>query len=293
VAKALINGIKVHYQVKGSGPDVILIHGITSSLAQWYIEILPALARDYRVTVYDLRGHGLSEMTESGYDSQSMARDLLGLMDHLGIEKACFAGHSYGGVIALHLALLRPERVRGIVLMDTGLACLRYLRAIRDWVGWERWGNQLAHFGITMEWFLDLDRQQDAAEIIRRSLSVPLQSGFRKGQNALTPRLERLLNETKMGSEFREVGDLTEENLARIQAPVLALYGGTSPYAGMAGRLNQLLPHCRVEMLAEAGHFSAAEDPGLTLDRMSGFLRDPDASVSEAKSTFTAGGHAA
>jgi pimeloyl-ACP methyl ester carboxylesterase len=176
--------------------------------------------------------------------------------------------------------------------MDTGLACLRHLRAIRDWVGWDLWGNQLAHFGITMEWFLDRDQHQDAAEIIRRSLSVPVQSGFRKGQSALTPRIDRLLSETRMGSEFREIGNLTEENLARLDTPVLGIYGGTSPYARMAERLNQLLPHCRYEVLAEAGHFSAAEDPGPTLDRMSGFLRDPGAWVAEGKPGLTTGGHA-
>jgi pimeloyl-ACP methyl ester carboxylesterase len=274
--KAIINGIRQHYMVRGSGPDVILIHGITSSLAQWYIEILPALTQHYRVIVYDLRGHGLSEMPAGGYDSETMAGDLLGLMDHLGVESACLVGHSYGGAIALHLAMLERRRVRGVVLLDTGLACLRHLRIIRDWVGWDQWGKQLGYFGITREWFLELDHNQDATEIIRRSLSVPVQAGFRKGQSPMTPRLERLLNETRMGSEFREVGDLTEENLRRISVPVLGIYGGTSPYVKMARHLSRLLPLCRCDVLVDSGHFYASEDPRLTLERMAAFLEDPD-----------------
>ena len=62
-ALAKINGIQIHYQTKGSGPDVILLHGVTSSLALWYGGVLTELAKHYRVTAYDLRGHGLSEIT--------------------------------------------------------------------------------------------------------------------------------------------------------------------------------------------------------------------------------------
>lgn len=275
MATAHLNGIKVHYQVKGSGPDVVLIHGITSCLAQWYVELLPALARDYRVTVYDLRGHGLTGMTSSGYDSSSMAMDLLALLDHTGIGHARLVGHSFGGAIALHLALLEPGRVDGIALLDTGLACLRHLRVIEDWPGWERHGADLAQFGITLDGFLDIDRNQDVTDIIKRSLSIPVQSGFRKGQSGLTPRLKKLLEETSMGSEFRDVAGLTEETLAKIQTPVLAIYGATSPYERMAAHLSRVLPNCRYELLAEAGHFYAVEEPKLVLERLSVFLRQP------------------
>ena len=283
MAKVLTNGILTHYQVKGSGPDVVLVHGVTSSLAQWYIEMLPRLTPDYRVTIYDLRGHGLSEMPEHGYDSETMARDLLGLMDHVGIESAVLVGHSYGGAIGLHLSLLQPHRVRGVVLLDTGLACLRYLRVISDWEGWDEYGSRLAEFGITREWFMDLDQNQDAAEIIKRSLSVPMQNGFRKGQQGMTPRLERLLSQTRIGFEFREVGNLTEEGLKRVQVPVLAVYGETSPYVKMAQRVHELVPECRFDVIPEAGHFSVSSDPVLNLERMRGFLKDPKAWVMEGR----------
>lgn len=277
MSKAVINGINVHYQVKGSGPDVILIHGITSCLAQWYVEVLPALSRDYRVTAYDLRGHGLTELTETGYASDAMAGDLLALMEHLGIQQATLIGHSFGGAIAMHLALLHPERVKGIVVLDSGLACLRYMRIIHNWPGWNIWGDQLAHFGITLERFLEVDQNQDVSAFIKQSLTIPLQAGFRKGQSPLTPRLERLLDETKMGYEFREVAGLTEESLTRIKTPVLAVYGGTSPYERMAQRLSDLLPNCHYEVLADSSHFYAIEEPSMVVERSQEFLRDPEA----------------
>jgi len=279
VAKARLNGINVHYQARGSGADLVLIHGLTSCLAQWYVELLPALAREYKVTVYDLRGHGLTEMTPTGYDSQSMAMDLLALLDHLGIQQPHLVGHSFGGAIALHLALLHPDRVKGIALLDTGLACLRHLRVIEDWPGWAEHGAALAQFGITLSGFMEIDKNQDVTDIIKRSLSIPVQSGFRKGQTALTPRLQKLLDETSMGSEFREVAGLREENLAKIVTPVLAIYGATSPYERMAEHLSRVLPNCRYELLAEAGHFYAVEEPALVLERLSPFLRQPHAYI--------------
>ena len=132
MAKTMLNGITVHHQVKGEGPDVVLIHGITSTMAIWYTKVIPALASDYRVAAYDLRGHGYSGMTPTGYSSADMAGDLLALMGHVGMERARLVGHSFGGSIALHRALLHPDRVAGVVLVDTGVACLRHLRTIKD-----------------------------------------------------------------------------------------------------------------------------------------------------------------
>src|SRR5204863_5134084 len=121
-AKVVANGIQFHCQTKGTGSDVILVHGVTSSLAMWYTKVFPVLSTQFRVTAYDLRGHGMSGMTPTGYTSFDMAQDLVALMDAIGIQKAKFIGHSYGGAIALHFALLYPDRVDGVVLLDSGIA---------------------------------------------------------------------------------------------------------------------------------------------------------------------------
>ena len=279
MAKEILNGVKLHYQQRGEGEDIILVHGITSCIAQWYLKIFPELIKRYRVTIYDLRGHGLSEITESGYDSKTMAEDLLALMDHLGIQKAHFIGHSFGGAISLHLALMHPERVGRIVLLDSGLACLRHMRLIEEWEGWKQYGKKLALFGITLDRFLEVDRNQDVREIVRKSLSIPLQAGFRRGKVPLTPRLKKLIDETAMCSDFREVGELTEEALAKIETPVYALYGATSPYERMAEHLSRIMPDCTYELIEEAGHFYAIEEPGLVLPRIEKFLEEGETAV--------------
>jgi pimeloyl-ACP methyl ester carboxylesterase len=99
--KAFVNGINIHYVQTGRGSDLVLIHGIASNLGQWQLNILPRLVEDFRVTMYDLRGHGYSDMPPSGYTANHMVGDFAGLMDYLGIERASILGHSYGGKEAL------------------------------------------------------------------------------------------------------------------------------------------------------------------------------------------------
>src|SRR5215471_538580 len=107
MSKILIRGIQTHYQARGEGPDVVLIHGLCSSLASWYNGTMPSLvSAGFRVTVYDLRGHGLSELTPNGYSSYEMAEDLKAFLDGLGIDRVLLAGHSFGGAIAMHFVLL-------------------------------------------------------------------------------------------------------------------------------------------------------------------------------------------
>src|SRR5581483_9661391 len=273
--KLLVNGIRMHYQSRGSGPELVLIHGITSNLAMWYNGFLTQLAAEFHVTAYDLRGHGLTDITASGYTSLDLAVDLRALLDTLGIGQAVIVGHSFGGTVGLHFALDNPDRVRGLVMMDSGVACLRYLRIIQDWWGWENRPDDMKENGLSLEQFLELDNQQDVTEIIRHGLSVPRRSGFKKGHSGLTSRQRKLLDETRLGYEFRDVAGLTEERLAGMRTPILCLYGEGSPYRTMASRLAELIPSVCDTVLPESGHFSAILKPNVILEHLLPFLREP------------------
>jgi pimeloyl-ACP methyl ester carboxylesterase len=284
MAKALVNGMRFHYQTRGDGRDVILIHGVTSSLAVWYTKVQPSLASSFRVTAYDLRGHGLSDMPPTGYTSFDMAQDLAAFMDSVGIRSAAIVGHSFGGCIGLHFALLYPDRVDSLVLLDSGVACLRYMRTIKEWSGWTRLRRQLDRFGISYERFVNLDNKQDVSDIFRNTFKIPIQFGFRKGSTRATPRFQKLINETSIGKEFREPAGLTEERLPEVKIPVLALYGETSPYLKLGMHLTTVLPNCRQETLHEDGHFYLIRNPDAALDRISAFLADPHAYVRGSQS---------
>ena len=103
------NGIDFHYQQAGAGPDVVLIHGVTGDLSIWFLcEAMGVLGRSFRVTAFDLRGHGYSDVPSDGYTSADQAGDCLAIMDALEIERAMLVGHSFGAVIAMHAAVLFP-----------------------------------------------------------------------------------------------------------------------------------------------------------------------------------------
>jgi pimeloyl-ACP methyl ester carboxylesterase len=113
---ANINGIDIYYEVYGEDNDeaVFLLHGGLSN-GDHFVNQIPALTEDYHVIVMDSRGHGRSSFDETPISYEVMAADVLGLMDHLEIDKASIVGWSDGGIIGLEIALTHPERLNKVV----------------------------------------------------------------------------------------------------------------------------------------------------------------------------------
>ena len=135
---ATINGVKLNYVQldDGGGPareDLVMVHGLATNMAFWYFRYGLALAKRFRVTLYDLRGHGRSEMPATGYSPAILAADLGGLMDQLRIDKAHLMAHSFGGVVALNFACASPERVRSLVLADSHFSAGREVQEREAW----------------------------------------------------------------------------------------------------------------------------------------------------------------
>jgi pimeloyl-ACP methyl ester carboxylesterase len=107
---APVNGIKIWYAEFGSGAPVILLHGGLANSNYWG-KLIPALSPHYRVIVMDSRGHGRSTRNAQPYGYDLMASDVLGLMDHLKIEKAAIVGWSDGAILGLDIAIHHPERL--------------------------------------------------------------------------------------------------------------------------------------------------------------------------------------
>jgi 3-oxoadipate enol-lactonase len=118
MATAAVNGITITYTDSGGdGPAVVLSHGYLMDSSMFDPQVA-VLAPDYRVIAWDERGFGGTRATGpfSYWDS---ARDVLALLDHLGIEQAVLGGMSQGGFLSLRAALLAPDRVRALVLIDS------------------------------------------------------------------------------------------------------------------------------------------------------------------------------
>jgi pimeloyl-ACP methyl ester carboxylesterase len=114
-----INGQRIYFEDSGGdGPAVILAHGFLMD-QEMFAPQVEALSSDYRVITWDERGFGQTEFDGEPFTYWDSASDCLGLLDHLGIDRAVVGGMSQGGFISLRVALTAPERVRGLILLDT------------------------------------------------------------------------------------------------------------------------------------------------------------------------------
>ncbi len=112
------NGIEIDYTDSGGGgPAVVFSHGFLMDQTMFARQVA-ALAREYRVITWDQRGHGGTRAT-GAFTFWDSAADVLALLDHLGVERAVLAGMSQGGFLSLRAALVAPDRVRALVLIDS------------------------------------------------------------------------------------------------------------------------------------------------------------------------------
>lgn len=110
-----INGADIYYEVYGDGKPVVLIHGGLGNGDYWVNQIQPLVDAGYQPIVMDSRGHGRSSFDDQTISYTLMASDVIGLLDHLGVEKADLVGWSDGGIIGIELAISQPERMNRIV----------------------------------------------------------------------------------------------------------------------------------------------------------------------------------
>ena len=121
VRKVRTNGIGLAVHEAGSGPAVVLLHGFPGLAYTWRHQIPALAAAGYRIIAPDLRGYGRSDAPEAveAYDIASLTGDMVNLLDALGIEKAVFMGHDWGGLLAWQMALLHRVRVAGVIGVNT------------------------------------------------------------------------------------------------------------------------------------------------------------------------------
>jgi pimeloyl-ACP methyl ester carboxylesterase len=272
--KILVNGINFHYQCRGEGPDIVMIHGIASNLALW-LNIQPVLAEDFRVTTYDLRGHGYSDMPPNGYTSADMAGDLNGILDSLDIKQTHLVGHSFGGLVALHHTVFHPERVIKLVLADTGVPAVETSRKSVPVL--EMWIDRLAKFGISVP----EDKQDDINYLIMQTRILRQQSAYssgikkrRMGGLPSVNGLTQLLESTSILNDFREAAELTLNKICQISHPVLISYGERSPSMATYQYLRDNLPNCKSVIIQNAGHFHPLGQSKLVLKNFREFLHN-------------------
>ena len=110
-------GLRTHVATAGEGPPVVLLHGWPQHWYEWR-DVIPLVAPHARVICPDLRGFGWTEVPERGYEKDQLKRDVLALLDALGLERVTFAGHDWGGYVGFMLALEQPDRIESFLALN-------------------------------------------------------------------------------------------------------------------------------------------------------------------------------
>src|SRR5262245_15227938 len=250
----------IHYVTTGATnkPALVFANSLGSDLHIWD-EVVEPLVSNFRIVRYDLRGHGLSEAPPPPYSAEDLSEDVLGLMDILGIKQAILCGVSVGGIIAQSLTLNHPERVRALVLSDTG-ARIGSLESWKQRVEIVQTGGLEALRAPTMErWFSRSFREHHAAAI--RGYSTMLLKVTPKGYIGTCCALR--------DADFHATAP-------RIKAPTLVLCGAediaTPPELGR--ELANLIAGSKFSLIEGSGHLPCIEKPAEVAERMMEFFRE-------------------
>jgi pimeloyl-ACP methyl ester carboxylesterase len=238
VSDAIVHGVRLHVQRLGepsSRARVVFVHGLVmDNLASWYFTVANAVASFADVLLYDVRGHGMSEMPKSGYGVSDLATELHGVIDAvLGAEPVVVVGNSFGALLALEFARRFPERARGLVLVDGHL-------------GAEGFGEQMART-------LSL-RGEDAYRAIAATFKDWLGRHSARKRTRLADHARALVETTTLVADLRATPPLAPSDLARIATPTLALYGEKSDIVDESAKLLRAMPRCTLEILAGCTH---------------------------------------
>ncbi|HCA82114.1 MAG TPA: alpha/beta hydrolase [Bacteroidetes bacterium] len=232
------------------GVPIVFIHGFPFNHMMWDPQ-MKALPNHYRAITYDIRGHGESAVGDGQYSLEFFVDDLLGLLDHLVIDKAILCGLSMGGYIALRAYERFPERIRALVLCDTksegdaNEARVKRAGTVRSvkTAGVAQFAEDFAKLVFAPQSF---QTHPDAVEAIKIAIRENSPIGISGAALALGMRTD------------------TTAVLPRIKVPTLLLVGEhdalTPPAASEA--LQRQIPNAELHVIPAAGHMSNLENPG-------------------------------
>ena len=265
---ALVDGNRVNYLQlapdAGAQEDLVLVHGLATNLAFWYSPYATELSKRFRITLYDLRGHGRSAAPASGYRPDDLGRDLLGLLDHLRIRRAHVLAHSFGGVVALKLACAAPERVASLVIADTHIAAARGTGAGRDWRDSDRIQEILDESRIALDvrdpyfgykLLTQVARLQQADAVVSAALAELVAPWLGARGNRTAAQWLALMDRTSAEREITSDDGLDAESLRRLRFPIMALYGDRSQARFTGDELLKVWPQAIFRRVRDAGHF--------------------------------------
>ena len=283
--KAAVGDVTLHFVEAGprDGQALVLLHGWPQSWFAWR-HVLPELARRYRVIAPDLRGFGDSAKPPAGYDTLTVAGDIVGILDRLGVGRAHLVGHDFGAATAYVMAAQWRDRVATLAILDMlvpGFGLEDAVRLAED--GWGLWHlafhaapdiPEMLIAGCEREylgWFFR-NHAYDPAAVTPADLDTYVRNFQQAGAARAAMGYYRALHV--------DAGQNRALAARRLTIPVLALGGAFSIGAGVAACMRRLAEQVEADVVPECGHWVAEERPEWLAARLLGFL---DASSGAAK----------
>jgi pimeloyl-ACP methyl ester carboxylesterase len=255
--------LKLEAAEHGSGPPVVILHGLFGSSRNW-AGIARQLAADHRVLALDLRNHGASPWADS-MDYAEQAADVRRTLDERGVARTMVIGHSMGGKTAMLLAFAEPERVERLIVAD--VAPVGYPPVLRAYA----------------EAMLDVDlsrlsRRGEVDQALAAAIpEAPIRAFLLQNLVSEQGRYRWRLNLPVLAREMETISGFPElPPGTAYDGPTLFLHGGASDYVTPAAEpaIRRLFPAARLAAIAGAGHWLHAERPKEFLAAVAGFEHD-------------------
>ena len=246
---AEINCQAIHYEDVGAGTPIILGHSFLCTGDMWR-EQVPVFAENFRVINPDLRGHGRSGKSTSPWSLEDALQDSIGLLDHLGIDRAIWCGLSIGGMVALRAALTAPERVSALILMDTDAGAEKFIRILK----YRFMGIGASAFGVK--------------PFVPAVLKMMFGSSTLRHNQALVNEYREVFAGVDTDSIINSLPSLTGRDsvlprLGEINVPSVVIVGKEDKSLPVARSqvIHDQLADSELVVIPEAGHLSAIEQP--------------------------------
>lgn len=259
MAFARVNGVVLHHEVRGATdkPWLVFSNSLGTDFRIWDA-VVGQLQADYRIVLYDKRGHGLSQATPAPYRLSDHVDDLSALLDHLGVVRAAVVGLSVGGLIAQGIAALHPDKIAALVLCDTahkiGTAAMwnDRIQAVTT--------NGIASIAdaVMQRWFTQAYRTPENPDFV--------------GYTAMLIRTD-VDGYAGTCAALRDA-DLTESTRA-LKLPTLLMVGdedGSTP-PDLVRSTADLIQGSDFRIIEGAGHLPNIEKPGVVASLIAGFLK--------------------
>jgi pimeloyl-ACP methyl ester carboxylesterase len=243
------DGVEIYYEVHGSGPPLLLTHGYSSTSAMWQGQI-EALSKHHKLVLWDMRGHGQSDYPDdpAAYSEALTVADMAALLDELGVHSAVVGGLSLGGYMSLAFYRAHPERVRALLIIDTG-------PGFKKDDAREAWNRRAHDTG---------DRFEREGLAVLKSLSRERSSVSHRDASGLARAARGMLTQR----DARVI-----ELLPNIKVPSLIVVGADdAPFLLASDYMAAKIPAANKVVIPAAGHAVNIDQPQAFIDAVLPFL---------------------